>query len=149
MLGFFRLDIMLTFNECNIVMSWQAKYQSKVEGKKGLKELDEWILQECSRHDEDPSYRMKKKDVERIMAWKLKRGKFRPRLQGLVASNSEDMVDLRGSGGSVEGIQRAIGSLSELKGVGVATASGTTTSINVSNWNGDECTSAVHVRRGI
>ncbi|KAM7370940.1 hypothetical protein PAMP_010449 [Pampus punctatissimus] len=59
------------------------------------------------------------------MEWKLTRGKFRPRLQQLVASNSEDTVEKcsRKAFSLLPDVQAAITELSSLKGVGPATAS--------------------------
>lgn len=56
----------------------------------------------------------------------LQRGKFRPRLQQLVASNSEDTVEKcsRKAFSLLPDVQAAIAELSALKGVGPATASG-------------------------
>lgn len=56
----------------------------------------------------------------------LQRGKFRPRLQQLVASNSEDTVEKcsRKAFSLLPDVQAAIAELSSLKGVGPATASG-------------------------
>ncbi|KAI4807346.1 hypothetical protein KUCAC02_027158 [Chaenocephalus aceratus] len=59
------------------------------------------------------------------MEWKLTRGKFRPRLQQLVASNSEDTVERssRKAFSLLPDVKAAIAELSSLKGVGPATAS--------------------------
>lgn len=68
----------------------------------------------------------------------MKRGKFRPRLQQLVASNGEDVVKKcsRKAFSLLPDVQAAIAELSSLKGVGPATASGwLTTSSFVSNYN--------------
>lgn len=56
----------------------------------------------------------------------LQRGKFRPRLQQLVASNSEATVEKcsRKAFGHLPHVKAAIAELSSLKGVGPATASG-------------------------
>ncbi|MEQ2184850.1 hypothetical protein GOODEAATRI_012272 [Goodea atripinnis] len=56
----------------------------------------------------------------------LQRGKFRPRLQQLVASNSEDTVQKCSikAFSLLPDVQAAIAELSTLKGVGPATASG-------------------------
>lgn len=56
----------------------------------------------------------------------LQRGKFRPRLQQLVASNSEETVEKcsRKAFSLLPNVQAAIAELSSLKGVGPATASG-------------------------
>lgn len=56
----------------------------------------------------------------------LQRGKFRPRLQQLVASNSDDTVEKcsRKAFSLLPDVRAAITELSALKGVGPATASG-------------------------
>lgn len=56
----------------------------------------------------------------------MQRGKFRPRLQQLVASNSEDAVEKcsRKAFSCLPDVKAAIAELSSLKGVGPATASG-------------------------
>lgn len=62
----------------------------------------------------------------------VQRGKFRPRLQQLVASNSVDTVEKcsRKAFSLLPDVKAAIAELSYLKGVGPATASGER-SINV------------------
>ncbi|XP_029977720.1 uncharacterized protein LOC115410278 isoform X2 [Sphaeramia orbicularis] len=64
-------------------------------------------------------------ELVKLMEWKLTRGKFRPRLQQLVASNSEDTVEKcsRKAFSLLPDVQAAIIELSSLKGVGPATAS--------------------------
>uniref|UniRef100_A0A3Q2WFA7 Zgc:112496 n=1 Tax=Haplochromis burtoni TaxID=8153 RepID=A0A3Q2WFA7_HAPBU len=64
-------------------------------------------------------------ELKKLMEWKLTRGKFRPRLQQLVASNSEDEVEKcsRKAFTLLPDVQAAIAELSCLKGVGPATAS--------------------------
>lgn len=61
-----------------------------------------------------------------IASFDLQRGKFRPRLQQLVASNSDDTVEKcsRKAFGLLPDVRAAIAELSALKGVGPATASG-------------------------
>lgn len=56
----------------------------------------------------------------------LQRGKFRPRLQQLAASNSEETVEKcsRKAFSFLPDVKAAIAELSSLKGVGPATASG-------------------------
>lgn len=65
-----------------------------------------------------------------VLVWPLcaflQRGKFRPRLQQLVASNSTETVEKcsRKAFSLLPDVQAAIAELSSLKGVGPATASG-------------------------
>ena len=55
------------------------------------------------------------------------RGKFRPRLQDLVESNSEEQVEMcsKKAFRLLPDLRKSISALTELKGVGPATASGT------------------------
>ena len=64
--------------------------------------------------------------LEWFSGFYVQRGKFRPRLQQLVASNSEDTVEKCSSKAFslLPDVQAAISELSLLKGVGPATASG-------------------------
>lgn len=64
-----------------------------------------------------------------MMAASSQKGKFRPRLQQLIGSNSEDAVQSSTSKafGLLPDVQAAITELCKLKGVGPATASGTHT----------------------
>ncbi|KAJ0060116.1 hypothetical protein NL108_003967, partial [Boleophthalmus pectinirostris] len=64
-------------------------------------------------------------ELVKLMEWKLIRGKFRPRLQQLVESNSADTVEKcsRKAFRLLPDVQAAITELSALKGVGPATAS--------------------------
>ena len=65
-----------------------------------------------------------KPELERIMEWKLKRGKFRPGLLKLVQSNSAEMVESCSSKAfATDSVDEAMSHLVELKGVGPATAS--------------------------
>ncbi|XP_016380218.1 uncharacterized protein LOC107717841 isoform X2 [Sinocyclocheilus rhinocerous] len=64
-------------------------------------------------------------ELVNIMEWKLTKGKFRPRLQQLIGSNSEEAVPNSTSkaSGLMPDVQVAITELCKLKGVGPATAS--------------------------
>ncbi|CAJ1080866.1 uncharacterized protein zgc:112496 [Xyrichtys novacula] len=72
-----------------------------------------------------PTKHVTHSELVKLMEWKLTRGKFRPRLQQLVASNSEDTVEKcsRKAFSLLPDVQAAIAELSTLKGVGPATAS--------------------------
>ncbi|AWP17544.1 Hypothetical protein SMAX5B_020197 [Scophthalmus maximus] len=102
----------------------EAKAKSKKPGK--LLNLDKWYQQELptlisGRLDKHISL----SELVKLMEWKLTRGKFRPRLQQLVASNSEDAVEKCSlkAFSLLPDVQAAIAQLSSLKGVGPATAS--------------------------
>nr|XP_057917182.1 uncharacterized protein zgc:112496 [Doryrhamphus excisus]XP_057917183.1 uncharacterized protein zgc:112496 [Doryrhamphus excisus] len=98
--------------------------KSKTSGK--LLDLDKWYQEElptvissrCDKH-------VTLSEMVKLMEWKLTRGKFRPRLQQLVASNSEDTVEKCSSKafGLLPDVSAAIAELSTLKGIGPATAS--------------------------
>lgn len=97
---------------------------SKKAGK--LLHLDKWYQQELpelilSRADKHVTL----PEMVKLMEWKLTRGKFRPRLQQLVASNSEDTVQKcsRKAFSLLPDVQAAVAELSTLRGVGPATAS--------------------------
>ncbi|KAM6897581.1 uncharacterized protein FYW49_018878 [Xenentodon cancila] len=102
----------------------EAKARGKKAGK--LLKLDKWYQEELpeliscrsDKHITQP-------ELVKLMEWKLTRGKFRPRLQQLVASNSEDTVEKcsRKAFSLLPDVQAAIADLSSLKGVGPATAS--------------------------
>lgn len=102
----------------------EAKAKSKKPGK--LLNLDKWYQEELpilisSRPDKHVTL----SEMVKLMEWKLTRGKFRPRLQQLVASNSEETVEKcsRKAFSLLPDVQAAIAELSSLKGVGPATAS--------------------------
>jgi len=66
-------------------------------------------------------------ELSSVTGWKLRRGKFRPRLQALVGSNNEDRVKTCSTGAlemlAKNDLQGAMAALEELRGVGPATAS--------------------------
>ncbi|XP_028332919.1 uncharacterized protein LOC114481989 isoform X2 [Gouania willdenowi] len=102
----------------------EAKEKGKKAGK--LLNLDKWYQEELptlisSRADKH----INQSELVKLMEWKLTRGKFRPRLQQLVASNSDDSVQKcsRQAFSVLPDVQAAITELSLLKGVGPATAS--------------------------
>ncbi|KAM7370941.1 hypothetical protein PAMP_010449 [Pampus punctatissimus] len=119
---------------CEDPATWRSvyeKYWGIVEVKKSKKpgklmKLDKWYQEELpavisSRSDKHVTL----SELVKLMEWKLTRGKFRPRLQQLVASNSEDTVEKcsRKAFSLLPDVQAAITELSSLKGVGPATAS--------------------------
>lgn len=110
-------------------------YRSRIEshGKAGLGELDAWLFEELPdaiRAREEPH--ITRDELVRLVEWKLKRGKFRPRLLNFAKAQNEEAVrkastlaykELNRGTGAVESIRRALEFLCELKGVGPATAS--------------------------
>ncbi|KAK7739895.1 hypothetical protein SLS53_005488 [Cytospora paraplurivora] len=75
-----------------------------------------------------PSRPMQLDDVRSLVEWKLKHGKFRPTLMGLVSSNDESSVkntikDALDLYKQASDIPATIGILTKLRGIGPATAS--------------------------
>ncbi|XP_047465244.1 uncharacterized protein zgc:112496 [Mugil cephalus] len=120
---------------CEDAATWRTVYEKywsvvevKAKGKKPgkLLNLDKWYQEELpALISSRPDKHVTLSDLVKLMEWKLTRGKFRPRLQQLVASNSEDTVEKcsRKSFSLLPNVQAAIAELSSLKGVGPATAS--------------------------
>ena len=98
-----------------------------------LKKDDEWMMGELqglleSRRSAGDLH-ITKEELERIMRWKLARGKWRPALPGLVRQNAPAAV-LAASRAAFKALQKkkggqeqALKALSELRGIGPATAS--------------------------
>lgn len=93
---------------------------------KKLAELDKWYQEElpvaiAGRREKY----LTQAEVVKLMEWKLARGKFRPRLQQLVATNSSETVEscTRKAFQLLPDVVAAITELSQLKAVGPATAS--------------------------
>ncbi|XP_023143512.2 uncharacterized protein zgc:112496 [Amphiprion ocellaris] len=102
--------------------------EAKSKGKKPEKllSLDKWYQEELpALISSRPDKHVTLSELVKLMEWKLTRGKFRPRLQQLVASNSEDSVEKcsRKAFSLLPDVPAAIAELSLLKGVGPATAS--------------------------
>ncbi|RUS25919.1 hypothetical protein BC938DRAFT_471463, partial [Jimgerdemannia flammicorona] len=100
-----------------------------------LAELDQWYQETlpgliiARKPDIDPQGHgayLTREEVVKITEWKLKRGKFRPRLQSLVESNTDATVQKITSEAFAKfpNVQASLKILSGLKGVGPATASG-------------------------
>ncbi|XP_057682909.1 uncharacterized protein zgc:112496 isoform X2 [Corythoichthys intestinalis] len=104
----------------------EAKSKSKKASGGKLQNLDKWYQEElpatissrCDKH-------VTLSEMVKLMEWKLTRGKFRPRLQQLVSSNSESAVAecSRKAFNLLPDVAAAISELGSLKGVGPATAS--------------------------
>ena len=63
-------------------------------------------------------------ELRLIMDWKLARGKFRPQLKKLIASNSSDFVESTTKQAFLKSWPENLEILTRLKGVGPATATG-------------------------
>lgn len=108
----------------DVVEAMSLKAKGKTPGKLLL--LDKWYQQELPELiSSRPNKHVTLSELVKLMEWKLTRGKFRPRLQQLVASNGEDAVAecSRKALERLPDVRAAIVELSSLKGVGPATAS--------------------------
>uniref|UniRef100_A0A8C6UFA6 Zgc:112496 n=1 Tax=Neogobius melanostomus TaxID=47308 RepID=A0A8C6UFA6_9GOBI len=120
---------------CEDPSSWKRVHQkywdvveAKGQGKTPLKllTLDKWYQEELPATISNRSERyVTHSELVKLMEWKLTRGKFRPRLQQLVESNSEGSVEKcsKKAFSLLPDVHAAISELSSLKGVGPATAS--------------------------
>ena len=139
----------LTKAECQKLLSlYDSALTSRIDAhrsknaEKDLHQLDSWRLIELPKsvRARTPSF-MSKEELERLMDCKLysptrfmclprSRGKFRPRLKQLISSNAADDVKSStqkgfselGSKPTINSIMAATKTLSELNGVGPATA---------------------------
>ncbi|XP_020493289.1 uncharacterized protein zgc:112496 [Labrus bergylta] len=126
---------MSTLFVCEDPSTWRTVYdkywdvvEAKTKGKKPgkLLSLDKWYQEELpTLISSRPEKHVTQTELVKLMEWKLTRGKFRPRLQQLVASNSVDTVEKcsRKAFSLLPDVQASISELSTLKGVGPATAS--------------------------
>ncbi|KPP72998.1 hypothetical protein Z043_107946 [Scleropages formosus] len=123
---------------CEDPATWRcvyAKYWEVVElksrlskdGKAGkLLTLDKWYQEELPMAIASRAERfVTHSELVKVMEWKLTRGKFRPRLQQLVATNPSETVEkcTKRAFSFLPDVQAAILELSSLKAVGPATAS--------------------------
>ncbi|KAF7661576.1 hypothetical protein LDENG_00259040 [Lucifuga dentata] len=118
---------------CENPAAWRHVYERyreviQAKGKKTdkLLILDKWYQEELPSIIAGRSGKyITQSELVKLMEWKLTRGKFRPRLQQLVASNSEETVEKcsRKAFSLLPNVQAAIAELSSLKAVGPATAS--------------------------
>ncbi|TRY93042.1 hypothetical protein DNTS_025168 [Danionella cerebrum] len=100
------------------VLEAKSTGKGKVPGK--LLELDK-----CSSIAARSECFLTRAELVKIMEWKLMKGKFRPRLQQLIGSNVEELVQSssKKAFSLLPDVQAAITELCKLKGVGPATAS--------------------------
>ncbi|KAM9715961.1 uncharacterized protein ACNS7B_022107 isoform 2-T2 [Menidia menidia] len=120
---------------CEEPSSWRSVYdnywavvEAKAKTKKAgsLLKLDKWYQEELPTLISSRSVKhITLSELVKLMEWKLTRGKFRPRLQQLVASNGGDIVEKCSSKAFslLPDVPAAISELSSLRGVGPATAS--------------------------
>ncbi|XP_060073052.1 uncharacterized protein LOC132552877 [Ylistrum balloti] len=98
----------------------------KADKAKQLKELDKWYQEELSATIKGRKDRyVTHEELCKLMKWKLTRGKFRPRLEQMVQSNSEAEVEAasRKAFKELPNLPNAIKALTVLKAIGPATAS--------------------------
>ncbi|ESP01446.1 hypothetical protein LOTGIDRAFT_186224, partial [Lottia gigantea] len=120
----------------NIHEKYDAVLKTKAEKmkqdkKKEFLTLDKWYQSElpeiiCDRREKYITH----DEICQLMTWKLTRGKFRPRLQQMVASNTEEEVKSASSKSFslLPDLSAAIQALTVLKAIGPATASAILTS---------------------
>ncbi|XP_043835439.1 uncharacterized protein LOC122737082 [Dromiciops gliroides] len=118
---------------CDDPQYWTAVlgcYKEVIRAKEGksrkLVALDAWYQEELpvSIRERKEKY-LTRDELVKLMEWKLARGKFRPRLQHLVATNPEELVKrcTAAAFSLLPNVEAAITELSQLKAVGPATAS--------------------------
>ncbi|XP_069840425.1 uncharacterized protein [Dendropsophus ebraccatus] len=93
---------------------------------KQLVEMDKWYQEELPARMAARSQKsLTLEELVKLMEWKLMRGKFRPRLKQMAASNSADMVEscTMRAFQLLPDVSAAIDELCQLKGIGPATAS--------------------------
>jgi hypothetical protein len=121
-------DALLKYDQALRALSSERSLGSK------LFDLDRWISEAYPEllANRTPMF-ITRSELESIMQWKLSRGKDRPMLMSLIRQNSPAAVEITSreafqlveAGSSMEGLKK----LTELKGVGPATASAIMTPI--------------------
>ncbi|XP_073414710.1 uncharacterized protein [Dendrobates tinctorius] len=99
---------------------------AKAAKQKRLLELERWCQEELpASMAARPHKSLTLEELEKLMEWKLMRGKFRPRLKQLVSCNSASAVERcsRRAFQLLPDVSAAISELCQLKGIGPATAS--------------------------
>ncbi|CAE6352088.1 unnamed protein product [Rhizoctonia solani] len=87
----------LTSEDIQAALSRYQEHVSQLAGtqsKPELQELDEWRLKELPElvRSRKPAF-VEKEELQRLMEWKLTRGKFRPALPSLIAQNTPAKVE--------------------------------------------------------
>ncbi|XP_042874908.1 uncharacterized protein LOC122255034 [Penaeus japonicus] len=117
-------DILAVYHDA---LQIKAMLKNKKQGE-SLESLDKWYQEELGKTvmARSPPH-MIRKELVRLMDWKLSRGKFRPRLIQYSESNEESLVKSATEKGiklaQAGKIEEAIEAVVVLKGVGPATAS--------------------------
>ncbi|XP_065898344.1 uncharacterized protein [Dysidea avara] len=118
----------------------------KSKKKKDLKQLDNWFQNELPKTLKEHKY-LKHEELVKLMTWKLSRGKFRPRLMELVSNNKPELVESVTRKGleTLPNLEKSIKILTQLQGVGPATASAivTAASPDIASFMADESYLAV------
>ncbi|KAJ6657538.1 hypothetical protein lerEdw1_002251 [Lerista edwardsae] len=118
---------------CDGPADWRGAfnvYRDVVEAKgskqKKLITLDQWYQEELpvAIAGRKEKY-LTREELVKLMEWKLSRGRFRPRLQQLVSTNTSEMVEqcTKMAFQLLPNVEASIAELSKLKAVGPATAS--------------------------
>ncbi|XP_069125089.1 uncharacterized protein [Argopecten irradians] len=98
----------------------------KADKEKQLIKLDKWYQEELPNAIQERKEKyVTHEELCKLMKWKLTRGKFRPRLEQMVQSNSEEEVETasRNAFKELPNLPNAVKALTVLKAIGPATAS--------------------------
>lgn len=103
-------------------------HETSSTGKKGLADLDHFLWDELKGAVDGRNVQFLTKDeYERVISWKLKRGKWRPRLQKFASELEADVIKEQSEKAFASlrnnEIKAAISHLAKLRGCGPATAS--------------------------
>ncbi|ANZ75522.1 BA75_02837T0 [Komagataella pastoris] len=132
-------DYILTTNKEEYPKALEVKGQTKKDPSK-LLQLDNWKEEEIPklldlRYQKESHLFLTKEELIKLVEWKLEKGKFRPTLRKLVASNDESFVKqvtergydifidyIEGKEGFLTSVKESLEEFCKLKGVGPATA---------------------------
>ncbi|CAM8946310.1 unnamed protein product [Rhodiola kirilowii] len=118
--------------ECSAPDQWKLELSSYSDRLKSLKNPDLISLDEFYRIDlpslienRNPNPYITASELVELMKWKLKRGKWRPRLLEFVSALDDEVVESasRKAFEALPDVSKAVSELKVLKGVGPATAS--------------------------
>ncbi|KAJ6649711.1 hypothetical protein Bhyg_04950 [Pseudolycoriella hygida] len=123
-------------NKVDLQRSLQRYDEALATKSDRLPELDKWYRNELRsavqsrKSDEDGAY-LTTAELEKLVKWKLTRGKFRPRLEKLAGSNPDEIVknttkeafSLLIESTSLAKVKESLLKLNTLKGIGPATSS--------------------------